>query len=86
MIASQNTPLHPTAVKVLRAVQATEGRATNHLEWIAAEAGVSDSTASRWLRSLHDLNLVSKMEQDWIWGDPHVYYEITEFGEVALDA
>lgn len=93
MMQSQRIALHPTAVKVLRALQATEAKATNHMPWIADEAGVSDSTARRWLKRLEDLNMVGLAEdegdgpgrKDWIWNDPHVYWEVYPVGEAWLE-
>lgn len=81
---AERTDLHPTAVKVLKAVAVTEERATNHLEWIADEAGVSDSTVSRWLRRMEAQLLVARYEQDWIWCDRHVYWRLTWKGEEAI--
>lgn len=91
---AERIALHPTAVKVLAAVRANEENATNHLEWIADTAGVSDSTARRWLRRLDALRLVALAEdegsgpgrKDWIWCDPHTYWEVTQHGDQVLDS
>jgi predicted ArsR family transcriptional regulator len=79
------TGLHPTAFKILQTVHATEQRALNYREWIAEEAGVSESTVSRWLNRMDAEGLVKSYEQDWIWGDPHKYWRLTISGENALD-